>query len=201
MDDIRREKKKGLSRWYLKDVLLRRRILGSTFHTPGFGFAAQLFAVMSRFIIKKLGPEEGEALIREAVTSFGRERGRRIAAVVKGLGKPLTFKNWLLYTDIHGSNFEARPSIDRDDLVAEVHRCTFMEAAQRWGLTEYASLYCKYADYAILEGYNPDILLELHTRHETGKEYCLFRYIMKEENKSVSRSSDKGIPGEPAIDR
>ncbi len=183
MDDIRREKEKGLSRWYLKDVLLRRRVIGDTYHTPGFGFAAQLFAVMSKLILARLGPEEGEALIKEAVEHYCHERGRRIADVVRGLGKPLTFKNWLIYTDIDGSNFEARPSIDNHDLLAEVHRCTFMAAAEKWGLKEYAALYCKYADHAILNGYNPDITLELQSRHETGKDYCLFRYIMKDENK------------------
>ncbi len=58
MDDLRREKEKGLSRWYLKDVLFKRRRIGGTYHTPGFGFAAQLFAVMSKFIIARLGHEE-----------------------------------------------------------------------------------------------------------------------------------------------
>lgn len=179
MDDLTREKTKGLSRWYLKDVLWRRRMIGEAYHTPGFGLASQLFAVMSAELLEKLGPDEGEAVIRQAVERFGRERGRRIAAAVQAQGKPLSFKNWLVYTDIDGSNFQARPSIDNHDLVAEVHRCTFMAAAEQWGLKEYAARYCKYADYAILAGYNPDIKLDLQTRHETGKDYCLFRYRMR----------------------
>jgi hypothetical protein len=183
MDDLRREKEKGLSRWYLKDVLFKRRLIHDTYHTPGFGFAAQLFAVMSKFIIARLGHEEGQTLIREAVQYFGRERGQRIAEVVKTLGKPLTFKNWLIYTDIDGSNFEVKPSIDNQDLLAEVHHCTFMAAAEKWGLKDYAALYCKDADYAILAGYNPDIKLDLQSRHESGRDYCLFRYVMKEKNK------------------
>jgi hypothetical protein len=58
-----------------------------------------------------------------------------------------------------------------------------MEAAESWGFKEYASYYCRYVDYAILEGYNSDVKLELLSRHNTGKDYCLFRYIMKEGNK------------------
>jgi hypothetical protein len=183
MDGLRREKRKGLSRWYLKDVLLKRRIIGKKYHTPGFGFAALIFSVMSKLIIENLGKEEGGELIARAVRTFGLERGKRIASVVKGLGKPLSFKNWLIYTDIEGSNFDASPLMDNNDLVAKVQRCTFMDSARKWGLEDYASLYCKYADYAILEGYNPDIKLKLESRHETGKDYCLFRYIMKESNK------------------
>jgi hypothetical protein len=180
MDDLQREKSKGLSRWYLKDVLMKRRLIGNKYHTPGFGFAAQLFATMCRFIIKKLGPEEGEALIKEAVEYFGKERGKRIAQTVTSLGKPLSFKNWLIYTDIAGSNFKAEPEIETGELVAKVTECSFHKAAEKWGMEEYSSLYCKYADYAILEGYNPDVKLKLEQRHKTGSGHCLFRYGIRE---------------------
>lgn len=183
MDDLEREKKKGFSYWYLKEVRFRRWYLRDTHHTPGFGFAAQLFSVLGRLVIEKLGSDEAGALIREAVERFGRERGQRIAQVVTGLGKPLTLKNWLIYSDIDGSNFEAKPSISNHDLLVEVHGCAFMEAAEKWGLGDYASLYCRYVDHAILQGYNPAVRLELVTRHESGKGHCLFRYIMKEDNK------------------
>jgi len=35
MDDLKREKSKGLSCWYLKDVLLKRIMIGKKYHTPG----------------------------------------------------------------------------------------------------------------------------------------------------------------------
>lgn len=183
MDDLAREKRKGFSLWYLKDVILRRKLVRDTYHTPGFGLAAQLFAAMSRSVMEKHGPAEGEALIREAVEFFGQERGRSIARVVAGQGKPLSLKNWLIYSDIDGSNFEAKAAINNHDLVVKVYRCAFLEAADKWGLKDYAASYCKYADYAILHGYNPDVKLVLRSRHDTGKDHCLFRYTMKESNK------------------
>jgi len=183
MNDLEREKKKGLSFWYLKDVPLKRAAAGPGTRTPGFGLAGQLFATLCRTVLEKLGPEEGEALIREAVQSFGRERGKRIAQRVKSLGKPLSFKNWLIYGDIAGSNFSMRPVMENGDLLARVGACSFLSSAEAWQLGDYAKYYCRYADYAILEGYNPEVKLELKTRHETGEDHCLFRYIMKEENK------------------
>ena len=183
MDDLTREKRHGFSYWYMKDVLPRRILNGQRYHTPGFGLASQLFAVTCRHVMENMGQGEGEALIRKAVEEFGFERGRRITETVKSLGKPLTIKNWLIYADIDGSNFEAKPTIDNHDLLVEVHRCTFMEAAERWGVRDHARYYCKYVDYAILAGYNPDIRLVLNSRHDTGKEFCLFRYIMKEANR------------------
>jgi len=180
VNDLEREKGKGLNLWYLKDVLFRRKWLGKKYHTPGFGLAAQLFSSLAREIVDTMGPGEGEALIRKAVERFGRERGQRIAARVKSLGKPLSFKNWLIYTDIDGSNFPVKPYIDNGDLVAPVTECAFIKAAEEWGMKEYAARYCKYVDHAILAGYNPDITLDLKTRHETGKDHCLFRYIIRE---------------------
>ncbi len=182
MDDLIREKQKGFDLEYLGNVLVEREKVGSMYHTPEFGMAALLFASVALRVIEELGPERGEEILKEAVENFGKDRGRRIAEKVKALGKPLSFKNWLIYTDIDGRNFEAQPEIQDDDLVAKVKSCTFYDSACACGLGEYAMIYCKYADYAILEGYNPDIKLILEQR-EPGKDYCLFRYIMKEKNK------------------
>ncbi len=187
MDDLQREKEKGLDPWYVKDVFPRKWLMKSRHQTPGFGLAAQLFAVMCKFIIAKLGPEEGESLIREAVEYFGRERGKRIAEKVKKMNKPLSLKNWILYTDVSSANFPVHVRFENGDLAADVYACSFNKAAEEWGLGEYSAYYCKYADYAILEGYNPDVKLELEQRQKTGCDHCKFRYIMKEDNKGSKR--------------
>jgi hypothetical protein len=184
MDDISREKEKGFDFEYLGDVPKAKEEVGDTYQTPGFGLASQLFSSVAKFVIEKLGEKEGEALLKEAIEYFGRERGRRIAERVKKLGKPLTFKNWLIYSDIDSSrNFEPIPEIKDGDLVANVKNCTFHNGANEWGLEDYANIYCKYVDYAILYGYNPDIKLILKERGATGEDFCVFRYIMKEGNK------------------
>ena len=183
MDDLEREKRDGVSRWYLRAVRLRRRTLGRNARVPGFGLAAVLFGTMCKVLVERLGWETAEELVKEAVQRFGKQRGRRIAARVSAAGKPLSLKNWLIYSDIDPSNFVASPRIDRGDLVAAVSTCTFDGAAREWGLGDYARLYCKYADHAILEGYNPDVKLVLEDRHVTGRDHCLFRYVMKEQNK------------------
>jgi len=183
LNSLKREKAKGINFFYLAKGALKRFLAGKKYQTPEFGLASQLFSTMAKYIIEKLGPEEGEALIKQAVESFGRERGKRIAQTVQQRGKPPSLINWLIYTDISSKNFGAKPSLPDGDLEAEVGKCTFYEAAEKWGLGEYAKLYCKYADYAILDGYNPDVKLVLEQRQKTGKDHCLFRYIMKEENK------------------
>ncbi len=183
MDDIKREKEKGFDIDYMSDILEKKKEVGTKFQTPGFGLASQLFSVMAKHVIEKLGPEEGEELLKGAIEEFGYERGKRIAETAKAQGKPNSFKNWLIYTDIEATNFKPIVSMPDGDFLTKVKKCTFIKAAQDWGLEDYAKIYCKYVDYKILEGYNPDIQLILDDRHETGSSRCIFRYIMKEENK------------------
>ncbi|MBN1690704.1 MAG: L-2-amino-thiazoline-4-carboxylic acid hydrolase [Dehalococcoidia bacterium] len=184
MDDLEREKKQGFDWDYLADVLDRKAELGDRYQLPGFGLGAALFAYVAKAIINEIGPEKGEALLRQAIEDFGRARGRRIAATVKDLGQPLTIKSWLIYSDIDSGNFDPHPDLDNNDLVVKAGECTFWNTAREFGMGDYAKIYCKYVDYAILEGYNPDAKLLLHDRHHVGQEdHCLFRYIMKEANK------------------
>ena len=183
MDDLMREKSRGLSIWYLKDALPKRVFFGKKFHTPGFGHAARLFAIMAKNAIDKLGPDEGETLIKLAVEEFAFTRGQRIAEIVRSKGLPLTIKNWLIHSDISPKNFKVKAKTEDGALKAEVTDCVWNRAAEQWGLGEYSRLYCKYADYKILEGYNPDIELTLDDRFQTGADHCLFRYQMTDGNK------------------
>ena len=146
--------------------------------------AAQLFSSVAKFVIERLGSEEGESLLKEAVEYFGKERGKKIAEKVKAEGKTLTFKNWLIYSDIDSiRNFRPNSSVDNGDFVVKTKNCTFYQAAKEWGLGEYSKIYCDNVDYKILEGYNPDIKLILKNRQATGKKRCVFRYVVKEDNK------------------
>lgn len=184
MNDLEREKEKGFDFEYLGDVIDKKREVGDKFQTPGFGLAAQLFSSVAKFVIDKQGAEEGEALLKEAIEYFGLERGKQIAEKVKAEGKILSLKNWLIYSDIDSmKNFRPVTSTPNEDLVVKIKHCTFYKAAEDWGLGDYAKIYCKYVDYKILEGYNPDVKLILKQRQVTGKNRCVFQYIMKEQNK------------------
>lgn len=142
-----------------------------------------MFSSVAKFVIEELGVEKGEKLLKNAIGYFGEERGKKIANRIKSEGKPLTFKNWLIYTDIDSSNFRPIVGVENGDFIAKIKHCTFYNAAKEWGLEEYACIYCKYVDYKILDGYNPDVKLILNNLQTTGKNQCIFRYIMKKENK------------------
>ncbi|MFX1339200.1 MAG: hypothetical protein ACFFDK_11375 [Promethearchaeota archaeon] len=60
---------------------------------------------------------------------------------------------------------------------------SFYNLAEEWALGDYAKVYSKYVDYKILEDYSPNIKLILKELQATGKNRCIFRYIMKADNK------------------
>ncbi len=85
MDDLEREKKQGFDWDYMADVL-EKKAAAAKYQIPGFGLGAALFAFVAKAVIKELGEEKGEALLKKAIDDFGKARGRRIAAIVKDLG-------------------------------------------------------------------------------------------------------------------
>ena len=184
MDELEREKKEGLSRAYLADVLPKKQEIGSKYQIPGWGLGATLFSFAAKAVIDELGPEKGEALLKKAIEEFGRARGRRIAGIVKGLGKPLTLKNWFIYGDMDPRNSNPQPiDIVDGDYLMKTGECVLWNTAREFGLSDFSQFFCKYNDYAVLDGYNPDIKLIKDYRYQTGKDHCVFRFIMKESNK------------------
>jgi len=71
MDDLKREKENGFDSEYLNDVLDKKIEVSDKYQTPGFGLAAQLFSTVAKHVMEKLGPEEGEKLLKQAVEDFG----------------------------------------------------------------------------------------------------------------------------------
>jgi hypothetical protein len=184
MDELEKEKKEGLSWDYLAGVLTEQKEIGDKYKITGWGLGAALFSFAAKAVIEELGLEKGEALLKKAIEEFGRERGKRIAGIVKGLGKPLTLKNWFIYNDMYPQNTNPQPiDIVNGDYIMKTGECVLFNTTREFGLSDFSQFFCKYDDEAVFEGYNPDIKLLKDYRYQTGKDHCVFRYIIKESNK------------------
>ncbi len=182
MNEEKKEQEEGIDWDYLARAMQEKQHVGNEHITPLAGHLGQLFAVTAKSIIDRLGLEEGEALIKEIVERFAEERGRRIAEKVKRLNKPLTLKNFIIYSDLDSAAVVsgATPSIENGDLILEIADCNICKGADDWGLKEYAYYYCKYIDVAILRGYNPKLKLDVSKRLTARDDCCVFRYTVKE---------------------
>jgi hypothetical protein len=180
VNEIQKERAKGISWEYLGEVMKKKAALEGKQLTSMPSLMGQMFAVFAKTVIDALGKEKGEALVREAVMTFGAVRGKRIAEKVKGQGLELTFANFLIYMDLDSSAaLTFTPSIEDGNMLLSISRCAFAEGAQAVGLEEYFHYYCKWVDNAIIEGYNPDLVLEIPQTISGGADACIFRYLIK----------------------
>jgi hypothetical protein len=181
MDDITKEKKEGVDWEYLTRAIQEKDSLEGKYYTSTYGLMGQMFSRMAKTIIEEVGKEKGEKILEKMVKDFGEERGRRIAQRVTSLGLPLTFKNFLIYTDLDSSKaLEYIPRIEEGDLILEIKRCAFSEGPKEWDMMEYFNYYCQFIDVAIIRGYNPEIELEVPKNLSAGDGMCTLIYKVKE---------------------
>jgi hypothetical protein len=149
--------------------------LGKTF---GAKHHALLFAWMSREVIRRIGAEKGEAVIRKAVQRYGRQRGGRMAMRAQADGQTQSMFNFLIYGEWEASDR------DFDRLILEtnphfhirVARCPWNDTWLENDLLPYGRLYCLEVDRALIQGFNPDLTLEVNTTLPNDQCDCDFIY-------------------------
>jgi hypothetical protein len=140
---------------------------------------SQLFCSVAEEIINQFGDKGRDAII-QAVKKYGEERGRRIAKLVKSLGKELSLKNFFIYIDLDiRKTAKYRPKIVDGKAVVVIRECVFCNGCKEWNKLEYGKIYCEHIDTAVLKGYNPDLVIEVPSILTRGDDRCVLRYIVK----------------------
>lgn len=141
-----------------------------------------LYLSIAKEVIEKYG-EEGKNIILEGLATFGRARGERIAERVKREGKPLTIENFFEFYDVPVTlvtKSSGEPEImEHGKLVKRIVSCPTVDLAREQGQLEIGKLYCE-QDFAMLEGYNPELRLEKRASLMEGDKYCEFVYSVRE---------------------
>ena len=118
----------------------------------------------------------------EAVEKYGEERGKRIAKLVKSMGKEPDLKNFFIYGDFDSrANLTYSPNLVEGNLEICITECPFDKGCKTWGKEEYGKIYCEYIDKAILRGYNTNLILDVPANMTKGDEKCILRYTAKEQ--------------------
>lgn len=146
--------------------------------TFGAKHHALLFAWVSREVIQRVGAQKGEAVIRKAVQRYGRQRGGRMAMRTQADGQMQSMFNFLVYSEWEASDR------DFDNIILEtnphfhvrVPRCPWNDAWVENNLLPYGRLYCLEVDHALIQGFNPDLTLELNATLSNDERDCDFIY-------------------------
>jgi hypothetical protein len=139
---------------------------------------ALLFAWISREVMRCVGAEKGEAVIRKAVRRYGSQRGRRMAMRTQADGQMPSMFNFLVYGEWEASEGD----FDRIILETNPHfhirvgRCPWHSTWVENDLLSCGRLYCLEVDQALMQGFNPDLALELNATLPNDQRDCDFIY-------------------------
>lgn len=133
-------------------------------------------------LIEALGHEFGRErvveIVRAVVVRIAHEQGAQLAEVVQGKTLAHFAQGLQFWTQEAALQLEVVEQND-EKLSFNVTRCRYAELYQALGLAELgATLSCN-RDFALIEGFNPEIAL---TRTQTimeGAAYCNFRYQVR----------------------
>jgi hypothetical protein len=171
-------KSEGLTVDDMIETLKEMEEVGDQYKDHLMSMQAQLFCTMAEEVISRFG-EPGRDAIIEAVERAGEIRGRKIAELVKSLGKELDLKNFFIYHPFDTTNLTFTPEIVDGNLKITIAKCPFAQGCKDWGKEEYGKIYCEHIDKAMLRGYNPDLVYELSSNLTRGDKVCVQKYISK----------------------
>ena len=161
------------------EALTEQKEIGNKYKINNFNLFARLFCTISEEVITRFG-EEGKIAIVESVKQFGKRRGKEIAELVIFKGKPLTLKNFMVYSTFDSADTaKYKMNIIDGNVEVVIRSCIFCEGCEDWGKKEFGKIYCEFIDEAIMEGYNPDIKFELASSLTHGDKHCIQRYMVK----------------------
>lgn len=140
---------------------------------------ALLFGWLAKAIIGEVGAQTGEVVLRKAIHQYGNERGQRMAMRAKANHHALNMANYLIYSEWKaspGHPHEMQIVEKAPNLKTHIHKCPWHKAWQENDLLSYARFYCLEIDRALVQGFNPDLYLEVNGTLTNGADRCEFVY-------------------------
>jgi hypothetical protein len=132
---------------------------------------------MSREVVRRVGEDRAEVIMRKAVRRYAAQRGRRMAMRAQANGQALTMNHYRLYgewrhTEPDASEAETVEQVPH--LKQHVLKCPWHTAWQDNDLLPFGRFYCLEVDEALVQGFNPALTLEVNSTKTNGAEVCEF---------------------------
>jgi len=147
-------------------VLIRREI------------EARILAPFIKVLIAEVGEKKTHQILREIIRTLAKESGAQLAKTMGGNRIAHFAESLKFWTKDNAVEIEVKTQTDTT-FVFNVIRCRYAEMYKELGLQEYGRYLSCDRDFALIEGFNPDIKL---TRTQTimeGGKVCDFHYTLK----------------------
>ena len=151
---------------------------------------AVMFGLLAEAICKHYGPK-ADALLLEAVETYGEERGRRMAARCRKNGDPPDdMASYFAYCEWSWPGESVRTVNDPDcpHVSYRMLKCPWHTAWRESGLEDVGHFYCRRVDRAILRGFNPAFRLRLSScLPQNPEEGCAFHWESAENTPALAQ--------------
>ena len=153
---------------------------------------ATLFALLAKHAVLLCG-KKGEEAILAGMTTYGKERGARMAANALAHGDPLTTMTNQAYGEWkpdYDGQMEFGQIRTEPTLQTYISKCAWCDAWKKYNLTEYGKLYCVNVDNAVYQGFRSDfVCTPTATSMSWGGKRCEFDWgypLSPEENEQLA---------------
>jgi len=139
-------------------------------------------------IIDALGDAFGReaviAVVRDAIIRIAREQGAHLATTMGSDDLPAFAESLRFWTQDNALELEALAQ-DGERFDFNVTRCRYAELYRSLGIPELGAVLSCNRDWALIQGFNPDIDLERTQTLMQGAAFCDFRYRRSERQESA----------------
>jgi predicted ArsR family transcriptional regulator len=133
-------------------------------------------------VIKALGDTFGRdevlAVVRDTIVRIAREQGAALGQQMGGNSLENFVDSLAYWTQDKALEIDVIEESD-EVLSFNVTRCRYAELYESLGIREIGTSFSCTRDFALIEGFNPEISLERTQTIMEGAEYCDFRYRRK----------------------
>lgn len=154
---------------------------------------AILFAFFTKRAIELCGDKGKEAILR-GMTTYGNERGARMAANALAHGDELTTMTNQAYGEWkpdYDGQMEFGQLRTQPTLHTYISKCAWCDAWKKHGMTEYGKYYCVNVDNAVYQGFRSDfVCTPITTSMSWGGKRCEFDWghpLTPEESEALAK--------------
>ncbi len=124
------------------------------------------------------GRDEVLAVVQDTIVKIAREQGDALSRQMGGRSLKHFVDSLSYWTRDNALEIDVLEESD-EVLSLNVTRCRYAELYESLGIREIGSTFSCARDFALIEGFNPDIVLERTRTIMEGAEHCDFRYRRK----------------------
>jgi hypothetical protein len=136
---------------------------------------ARILAPVIEALGKEFGEERVVRVIRDTIIRIARAQGDLLAQEMGGRSLSHFADSLKAWTQDDALELDVLEQSD-DDFAFNVTRCRYAELYRELGISELGSILSCGRDFALIEGFNPNISLSRTQTIMDGAPYCDFRY-------------------------